>query len=93
MHQLDKVGGGGSVTLDGSMSNSFRGNDQVSSLLASPISPVTIYTSWCYWANIFFMSCEGLYLVIYVVGDLFNALEFHLLDVEQKPIIVCNHTH
>ncbi|KAF7817216.1 transcriptional corepressor LEUNIG-like isoform X1 [Senna tora] len=30
MHQLDKVGGGGSVAVDGSMSNSFRGNDQVS---------------------------------------------------------------
>ncbi|KAI9073967.1 hypothetical protein K1719_025650 [Acacia pycnantha] len=30
MHQLDKVGGGGSITMDGSMSNSFRGNDQVS---------------------------------------------------------------
>ncbi|MCI01146.1 transcriptional corepressor LEUNIG-like, partial [Trifolium medium] len=31
MHQQDKVGGGGgSVTGDGSMSNSFRGNDQVS---------------------------------------------------------------
>ncbi|KAE8726428.1 Transcriptional corepressor LEUNIG [Hibiscus syriacus] len=28
--QQDKVGGGGSVTMDGSMSNSFRGNDQVS---------------------------------------------------------------
>ncbi|PPD86465.1 hypothetical protein GOBAR_DD16596 [Gossypium barbadense] len=28
--QQDKVGGGGSVTVDGSMSNSFRGNDQVS---------------------------------------------------------------
>ncbi|MBA0693658.1 hypothetical protein Goari_004017, partial [Gossypium aridum] len=26
--QQDKVGGGGSVTVDGSMSNSFRGNDQ-----------------------------------------------------------------
>ncbi|KAJ1410995.1 WD40/YVTN repeat-like-containing domain superfamily [Sesbania bispinosa] len=31
MHQQDKVGGGGgSVNMDGSMSNSFRGNDQVS---------------------------------------------------------------
>ncbi|OMO80569.1 hypothetical protein COLO4_24036 [Corchorus olitorius] len=30
LHQQDKVGGGGSVTVDGSMSNSFRGNDQVS---------------------------------------------------------------
>ncbi|MCI42891.1 transcriptional corepressor LEUNIG-like, partial [Trifolium medium] len=31
MHQQDKVGGGGgSVTMDGSMSNSYRGNDQVS---------------------------------------------------------------
>ncbi|XP_058724833.1 transcriptional corepressor LEUNIG-like isoform X2 [Vicia villosa] len=31
MHQQDKVGGGGgSVTGDGSMSNSFRGNDQAS---------------------------------------------------------------
>ncbi|KAF7830242.1 transcriptional corepressor LEUNIG-like isoform X1 [Senna tora] len=30
MHQQDKVGGGGSVTADGSMSNSFRGNDQAS---------------------------------------------------------------
>lgn len=30
MHQQDKVGGGGgSVTMDGSMSNSYRGNDQV----------------------------------------------------------------
>ncbi|KAK8619965.1 hypothetical protein V6N13_066458 [Hibiscus sabdariffa] len=30
LHQQDKVGGGGSVTVDGSMSNSFRGDDQVS---------------------------------------------------------------
>ncbi|WVY90336.1 hypothetical protein V8G54_035850 [Vigna mungo] len=31
MHQQDKIGaGGGSVNVDGSMSNSFRGNDQVS---------------------------------------------------------------
>ncbi|KAG4944163.1 hypothetical protein JHK85_048809 [Glycine max] len=32
MHQQDKMGGGGgsSVNVDGSMSNSFRGNDQVS---------------------------------------------------------------
>ncbi|MED6218716.1 hypothetical protein PIB30_029039 [Stylosanthes scabra] len=31
MHQQDKVGGGaGSVTADGSMSNSYRGNDQAS---------------------------------------------------------------
>ncbi|XP_022132160.1 transcriptional corepressor LEUNIG isoform X2 [Momordica charantia] len=30
MHQQEKIGGAGSVTMDGSMSNSFRGNDQVS---------------------------------------------------------------
>ena len=30
LHQQDKMGGAGSVTVDGSMSNSFRGNDQVS---------------------------------------------------------------
>lgn len=30
LHQQDKMGPAGSVTLDGSMSNSFRGNDQVS---------------------------------------------------------------
>ncbi|KAI4337361.1 hypothetical protein L6164_015790 [Bauhinia variegata] len=30
MHQQDKVGGAGSVNVDGGMSNSFRGNDQVS---------------------------------------------------------------
>ncbi|RYR05683.1 hypothetical protein Ahy_B06g085510 isoform A [Arachis hypogaea] len=30
MHQQDRVAGAGSVTADGSMSNSFRGNDQVS---------------------------------------------------------------
>ncbi|GMI84236.1 ROTUNDA 2, LEUNIG [Hibiscus trionum] len=30
LHHQDKVGGGGSVTVDGSMSNSFRGDDQVS---------------------------------------------------------------
>lgn len=30
LHQQDKMGGAGSVTMDGSMSNSFRGNDQVS---------------------------------------------------------------
>lgn len=30
LHQQDKMGGTGSVTMDGSMSNSFRGNDQVS---------------------------------------------------------------
>uniref|UniRef100_A0A2C9U9G2 LisH domain-containing protein n=1 Tax=Manihot esculenta TaxID=3983 RepID=A0A2C9U9G2_MANES len=29
-HQQDKMGGAGSVTVDGSMSSSFRGNDQVS---------------------------------------------------------------
>ncbi|CAI0414875.1 unnamed protein product [Linum tenue] len=30
LHQQDKMGGGGSVTADGSLSNSFRGNEQVS---------------------------------------------------------------
>ncbi|XP_022929684.1 transcriptional corepressor LEUNIG-like isoform X1 [Cucurbita moschata] len=30
MHQQEKIGGAGSVTMDGSMTNSFRGNDQVS---------------------------------------------------------------
>lgn len=30
MPQQEKIGGAGSVTMDGSMSNSFRGNDQVS---------------------------------------------------------------
>ncbi|CBI20987.3 unnamed protein product, partial [Vitis vinifera] len=30
MHQQDKMGGAGSITVDGSMSNSFRGNDQAS---------------------------------------------------------------
>nr|UUJ75337.1 WD40 transcription factor [Juglans regia] len=30
LHQQDKMGGAGSVTADGSMSNSFRGTDQVS---------------------------------------------------------------
>ncbi|KAL6296548.1 hypothetical protein ACE6H2_004690 [Prunus campanulata] len=29
-HQQDKIGGAGSITMDGSISNSFRGNDQVS---------------------------------------------------------------
>ncbi|CAH2077198.1 unnamed protein product [Thlaspi arvense] len=29
IHQQDKLGGGGSMTMDGSMSNSFRGNEQV----------------------------------------------------------------
>ncbi|XP_013656292.2 transcriptional corepressor LEUNIG [Brassica napus] len=29
IHQQDKLGGGGSITMDGSMSNSFRGNEQV----------------------------------------------------------------
>ncbi|KAM2429372.1 hypothetical protein ACFX1W_016977 [Malus domestica] len=28
-HQQDKMGGAGSITMDGSMSNSFRGNDPV----------------------------------------------------------------
>ena len=28
-HQQDKMGGAGSMTMDASMSNSFRGNDQV----------------------------------------------------------------
>lgn len=32
IHQ-DKMGGAGSVGIDGSMSNSFRGNDQVSPFL------------------------------------------------------------
>jgi hypothetical protein len=36
MHQQDKVGGG-SVTGDGSMSNSFRGNDQVSLFIVDSI--------------------------------------------------------
>ena len=40
-HQQDKMGGAGSVTMDGSMSNSFRGNDQVSFLL------IPSYTSLC----------------------------------------------
>ena len=31
IHQQDKLGGGGSITMDGSMSNSFRGNEQVCS--------------------------------------------------------------
>lgn len=31
IHQQDKLGGGGSITMDGSMSNSFRGSEQVSS--------------------------------------------------------------
>ncbi|CAN8327009.1 unnamed protein product [Cochlearia groenlandica] len=29
IHQQDKLGGGGSISMDGSMSNSFRGNEQV----------------------------------------------------------------
>jgi len=36
MHQQDKMGGGGgSVNVDGSMSNSFRGNDQVSPFIVA----------------------------------------------------------
>jgi len=37
MHQQDKMGGGGgsSVNVDGSMSNSFRGNDQVSPFMVA----------------------------------------------------------
>jgi hypothetical protein len=35
VHQQDKMGGAGSATMDGSMSNSFRGNDQVSKKPAS----------------------------------------------------------
>ncbi|WRX33310.1 WD40 repeat - like 10 [Theobroma cacao] len=34
LHQQDKVGGGGSVTVDGGMSNSFRGNDQVPNIIS-----------------------------------------------------------
>ena len=30
LHQQDKMGGAASVTMDSNMSNSFRGNDQVS---------------------------------------------------------------
>jgi len=29
LHQPDKIGGASSMTMDGSISNSFRGNDQV----------------------------------------------------------------
>jgi len=29
IHQQEKLGGGGSITMDGSISNSFRGNEQV----------------------------------------------------------------
>lgn len=35
LHQQDKIVGAGSVTADGSMSNSFRGNDQVCPSLAT----------------------------------------------------------
>lgn len=35
LHQQDKIVGAGSVTADGSMSNSFRGNDQVCPFLAT----------------------------------------------------------
>lgn len=29
LHQPDKIGGASSITMDGSLSNSFRGNEQV----------------------------------------------------------------
>lgn len=66
MHQLDKVGGGsGSVAVDGSMSNSFRGNDQVSSLLVSSASSIfwhLIYQIFSpsgiknHWVNLFLVT-------------------------------------
>ncbi|KAJ9702488.1 hypothetical protein PVL29_004299 [Vitis rotundifolia] len=38
MHQQDKMGGAGSITVDGSMSNSFRGNDQTGRKRKQPVS-------------------------------------------------------
>ncbi|XP_060673274.1 transcriptional corepressor LEUNIG-like [Ziziphus jujuba] len=37
-HPQDKMGGAGSVTIDGSMSNSFRGNDQTGRKRKQPVS-------------------------------------------------------
>ena len=38
LHQQDKIMGVGSATADGSMTNSFRGNDQVCPFLATGYS-------------------------------------------------------
>ncbi|GAB4854151.1 hypothetical protein Ancab_022736 [Ancistrocladus abbreviatus] len=38
LHQVDKIGGANSMTMDGSMSNSFRGNDQTGRKRKQPVS-------------------------------------------------------
>lgn len=46
IHQQDKLGGAGSITMDGSMSNSFRGNEQVCSYI--PVSfPSSCFNDIC----------------------------------------------
>jgi hypothetical protein len=70
MHQQDnKVGGGGgSVTGDGSMSNSFRGNDQVSPFIVTSIPCVQLShdfsvsfilrNHWAVCSIKYFMTCK-----------------------------------
>ncbi|KAM1224792.1 hypothetical protein ACFX2G_044589 [Malus domestica] len=44
-HQQDKMGGAGSITMDGSMSNSFRGNDQNSCEAPDTVLPMQFKVS------------------------------------------------
>lgn len=58
LHQADKIGGAASVTVDGSMSNSFRGTDQVSSLL------LDLFCEDCIFVNIFSPSLGKLQILL-----------------------------
>lgn len=82
MHQQDKIGaGGGSVNVDGSMSNSFRGNDQVSPFIVLPL----ILEKLRLCINFQFLSYQIISTIHQSVITLFN--NFQSDTILSKPLL------